>query len=177
MSPRTSDLSADGEALLVPMCAIFRRFLKHRGLKFTPERAQILNSVLNKPGVFEAEQLLMEMRSAGLRVSKATIYRTLKHLLEAGIVTEVLIDSHQSHYQLSFGRGPVGHLVCVQTGKVIEFDAREIQPLRDRICREHGFDPVSFRLVIYGSPVAQRGDNRADGRRLSNRCRMCLEFP
>lgn len=147
------------EGPIQPLCAIFRRFLKRKGLKFTTERALILNSVLGKPDVFEADALLNEMRTAGHRVSKATIYRTLKHLLEAGIISEVLIDSRQSHYQLSFGREPKGHLVCVETNRIIEFPASELIALRDRICREHGFEPVSHRFVIYGvSPEAQQAE-------------------
>lgn len=146
----------DDGPLIEPMCAIFRRFLKKQGLKFTPERAIILESVLSKTGVFEAEQLLYEMRDAGLRVSKATIYRTLKHLLEARIISEVLIDSKQAHYQLTAGREPKAHLVCLETNHIIEFDCPQLQSIRDKVCREHGFAPVSHRLVIYGlSPEAQ----------------------
>ncbi len=143
------------EPLTVPMCSVFRRFLKGQGLKFTPERARILDSVLSKLGVFEADELLTEMRQEGRRVSKATIYRTLKHLLEAKIITEVLIDPKQTHYQLSVGHEPKGYLVCVETQKIIEVDAPELEAIRDRICREHGFEPASYRLVIYGvSPEA-----------------------
>lgn len=152
------------EPLIQPLCAIFRRFLKSQNLKFTPERAQILDAVLNKEGVFEAEQLLYEMREAGYRVSKATIYRTLKHLLEAGIVSEVLLDSRQAHYRLSFGRKQKGHLVCVETNRVIEFDSSEAEAIRDKVCEQFGFEPVSFRVVVYGvSPEAQRGDQAEEG--------------
>ena len=149
--------------LIQPLCAIFRRFLKRKGLKFTTERAQILEAVLAKKGVFEAEALLDELRQADHRVSKATIYRTLKHLREANIITEVLIDSRQSHYELSFGREPKGHLVCVETNQIIEFPAHELIELRDRICKQYGFDPVSHRFVIYGiSPEARTQEQAED---------------
>lgn len=146
------------ELLLQPLCAIFRRFLKRQGLKFTAERAMILDTVLKQEGVFEADQLLFEMRQDGHRVSKATIYRTLKHLIGANIITQVLIDSKQAHYELSFGREPKGHLVCMETNQVIEFEMSELEQLRDRVCREHGFDPVSFHFVVYGvSPAPDAG--------------------
>jgi len=149
----------DGATVIAPICSIFRRHLKQQNLKFTQERAMILDAVLQKEGVFEADQLLDEVRDAGHRVSKATIYRTLKHLLEAKIITEVLIDAKQAHYELTFGKKPQAHLVCVETGRVVEIPSPWLEPLRDRICSEHGFDPVSHRLVIYGvSPEAQDGD-------------------
>ncbi len=151
--------AAADDQMILPLCAIFRRFLKRQGLKFTTERALILDAVLAKPGVFEADELLQEMRGADHRVSKATIYRTLKHLLEAKIISEVLIDSRQAHYRLSFGKEPKGHLVCVETNTIIEFSAAELTELRNRLCKEHGFDPVSHRFVIYGiSPEARKAE-------------------
>lgn len=143
--------------IALPLCAIFRRSLKRAGLKFTPERAKILDSVLTKKGIFEAEALLYEMRQAGHQVSKATIYRTLKHLIDAKIISEVLIDSKQAHYQLTYGMKPKGHLVCVETNRIVEFDTPQLTALRDSICKEHGFEPVSLRFVVYGvSPEARQ---------------------
>lgn len=138
------------EALYTPACSIFRRFLKRQGLKFTPERAKILDAVLAKEQVFEAEQLLYEMRDVNVRVSKATIYRTLKHLLEARIIREVLIDSKQAHYQLIYGKEPQAYLVCMETNQIIPFDAPELKALRERICKQYNFEPVSHQFVIYG---------------------------
>ena len=160
----TAIVQSSEEPLIQPVCAVFRRFLKDQGLKFTAERARILDSVLSKSEIFEAEELLDEMRRKGQRVSKATIYRTLKHLLESKIITEVLIDSKQTHYQLSIGREPKGYLVCVETHKIIEVDAPELEKIRDQICREHGFEPASHRFVIYGvSPEADDdAGNRSD---------------
>ncbi len=145
---------ADGQssdnAILEPLCAIFRRFLKKRGLKFTAERATILDTVLSKDGVFEVDELLFEMHQAGYRVSKATIYRTIKHLVEAGIIQEVLLDSRQAHYQLIYGRKPMDHLVCVDSDEIIEFHDDALIEIRDRIAKQHGLTAVGHRFLIYG---------------------------
>ncbi|MDX1564397.1 MAG: transcriptional repressor [Phycisphaeraceae bacterium] len=139
--------------IVAPLCSIFRRFLKARGLKYTSERSSILDAVLGKDGLFQAEQLLFEMRRDGHRVSKATIYRTLKHLVEAGIIQQVLLDSKQAHYQLIYGKRPTDHLVNVEDDKVIEFHSPEIVKLRDKICREHDLEPVGHRFLIYAVPA------------------------
>jgi Fur family ferric uptake transcriptional regulator len=166
--PECVFVSGMDEPISLPLCAIFRRFLKRKGLKFTPERARILDAVLSKKDVFEADELLFDMRRLSHQVSKATIYRTLKHLMEASIITEVLIDSKQAHYQLSFGLAPKGHLVCVETNRIIEFPISDLAALRDRICQQHGFQPISHRFVVYGlSPEAQRSDQaKADAQAL-----------
>ena len=159
---RTAD-AEDG--LITPVCSIFRRFLKRQNLRFTTERALILEAVMSKADVFEADELYAEMRSTApdgrpavekpTTVSRATIYRTLKHLLEAGIIREVLIDSGKAHYALSFGGHPTGHLVCVETDRIVAFPTERLDALMREVCAEHGFAPVSHRLVIYGvSPEA-----------------------
>src|SRR5687767_15062660 len=148
-SDSSTSLAGD-DIIVAPLCAIFRRFLKKRGLKFTSERAMILDAVLAKEGLFEADQLLYEMRQADHRVSKATIYRTLKHLVEAGIIREVFLDSKQAHYQMTYGRKPMDYLVNTETDEVIEFFSPEMVELRDKICRDRGLEPIGHRLVVYG---------------------------
>jgi Fe2+ or Zn2+ uptake regulation protein len=80
-----------------PVCAIFRRYLRGQKLKFTPERAMILDAVLRKTALFEAEQLAVDLRQLGHRVSRATVYRTLAHLQDAGILKQVFFDNKQSY--------------------------------------------------------------------------------
>lgn len=137
--------------IVQPVCAIFRRFLKSHNLKFTQERALILDHVLSSDGVFEADQLLREMQDAEAGVSKATIYRTLKHLVEADILQEVIIDAQRTHYRLSYGRGESDHIVNVDDDSIIEFQSPELVELVERICREHGLERVGHRLLIYGT--------------------------
>src|SRR5438270_410208 len=71
-----------------PVCAVFRRYLHKTKLKFTPERAMILDAVLRKEGLFEPEGLIEHLKSLGHRVSRATVYRTLSHLQDAGILKD-----------------------------------------------------------------------------------------
>lgn len=137
-------------AAMAPLCSVFRRYLKSKGLKYTPERADVLDAIIERDDIFEAEELLTDMRKRGYRVSKATIYRTLKLLQEAGIITHALFDERQSHYRLVYGRAPRDYMVCVKTGKFIEFEASELAEIRERIGRERGWDTVGHRFQIYG---------------------------
>jgi len=140
--------------VMVPLCSVFRRYLKSLNLKYTPERADILNAIIEHDGLFEADSIISEMKDDGYDVSKATLYRTVKLLKEAGIIQEVIIDGKQSHYQLIFGRKPIDALVCMRTGKRIEFYSEDLTKLRDAICKEHGWEPVGHRAIFYAvSPV------------------------
>src|SRR5436305_8453500 len=135
-----------------PVCALFRRYLHGQKLKFTPERAMILDAVLRKTGLFEAEQLVDDLKKLGHRASRATMYRTLGHLQDAGVVKQVFFDNKQSYYEVIAGRTGYDYLICVATGKVIEFSSDKLRKLRDEIAREHGFDPLSHQFNILESP-------------------------
>lgn len=152
-------LGREPMTIIEPLCAVFRRKLKSEGLKYTPERAYILDAIIRRDddrsgvGVFEADELLAAMRKAGFRVSKATIYRTIKLLAEAGIIQQVLFDSEQAHYQLAYGKKPSGLLVDVDTKKITPIDVPELAEIRDRICKAHGVKAEGHRLVIYARSV------------------------
>ena len=133
-----------------PVCAIFRRYLHGEQLKFTPERAMILDAVLRKEGLFEAESLVNDLKRLGHNVSRATVYRTLNHLQDAGILKQVFFDNTQSYYEVIAGRQTYDYLICIATGKVIEFSSEKLRKLRDEICRQHGFDPLSHQFHIFG---------------------------
>ena len=158
--PRPHRFSAEAQRQLLPyepVCAIFRRYLHHQKLKFTPERAMILEAALRREGLFEPEQLVADIKGLGQRVSRATVCRTLNHLQDAGILKQVFFDNKQSYYEVIAGRQVNDYLICVATGKVIEFNSEKLRQLRDEICRQHGFDPLSHRFQIFGlSPEAQR---------------------
>jgi Fur family ferric uptake transcriptional regulator len=139
-----------------PVCAVFRRYLRGEKLKFTPERAMILDAVLRKQGLFEADQLVSDVKQLGHRVSRATIYRTLNHLQDAGICKQVFFDNKQSYYEVIAGEQGNDYLICVETGRVIEFRSEKLQLLRDEICRQHGFSPLRHQFHVFGVATKPR---------------------
>jgi len=139
--------------IIEPLCAVFRRRLKAEGLKYTPERAHILDAIIRRDDVFQADQLLDSIRksagASGIRVSKATIYRTIKLLADAGIIQQVLFDSEQAHYHVAYGQKSAGLLVRTDTREITTLDLPELAEIRDKACRERGLTPEGHRLVIY----------------------------
>jgi Fur family transcriptional regulator, ferric uptake regulator len=132
-----------------PLCSVFRRFLRSRDLKYTQERADVLDAIIARDGAFEAEELLLDLRAKGHDVSKATVYRTIRLLLDAGIITQSLFDAKHSRYELLYGREPRDCMVCMRTGRRVEFSSKELTALRDRICHELGWKPVGHRFQIF----------------------------
>jgi Fur family transcriptional regulator, ferric uptake regulator len=140
-----------------PVCAIFRRYLHEQKLKFTPERAMMLDAVLRKQRLFEPDDLIADLKALGHRVSRATVYRTLAHLQDAGVVKQVFFDNRQSYYEVIVGRETHDYLICVASGRVVELSSERLKKLRDDICREHGYQPLSHQFHIFAiSPEAQK---------------------
>ena len=137
---------------------LFREFLRQRHLKFTTERLAILRTVQKFGRPFEAEELLLELRERDFRISKATIYRTLKHLLDAGLIKQVHFGlgaggdgGKQAHYDFvnpADRGGANDHLVDLETGKIIPFSSDLVVKLREEIARKMGFTAVSHRFQI-----------------------------
>ena len=83
-----SQFEREGPApsIIEPLCAVFRRKIRSEGLKYTPERARVLDAIIELDRLFEADELLETLRGGDHRVSKATVYRTIRLLQDAGIV-------------------------------------------------------------------------------------------
>jgi Fur family ferric uptake transcriptional regulator len=139
----------DALEIIEPLCAVFRRKLKSEGLKYTPERARILDAIVGMDGLFEADELLTKVKTGGFRVSKATVYRTIRLLQDAGIIQRVLFDEDQAHYQLVYGQHPNDLLIHLDTRKVEPIEVPELIALRDRICKARGLEPRGHRLQIF----------------------------
>ena len=132
----------------------------------------ILDAVLKHEGLFEPDGLAAELKALGHRASRATVYRTLGHLQDAGILKQVFFDNRQGYYEVIVGRRTHDHLICVETGEVIEFDSGKLRQLRDAICAEHGFDPAQppvphLRPQPARPPGRARKGRSAGGGRLS----------
>lgn len=138
-------------AIIEPLCAVFRRKLRGEGLKYTPERAQVLEAALGCEGLFEAERIIRDVRASGVRVSKATVYRTLKLLLEAGIIQRVLFDADQAQYQVVYGQKGADLIIRIDGGPPVQVEVPELEALCERACKRLGLTAKGHRLHIFAT--------------------------
>ena len=132
-----------------PLCAVFRRQLKAEGQKYTPERAQVLDAIIALDRIFEAEQVIEELRQRQHRVSKATVYRTINLLQDAGIIQRVLTEGDQAQYQLAYGESPSDTRVRLDTREVVDIDVPELAAIAERVCKDLGLRPQGHKLQIF----------------------------
>lgn len=130
--------------------ALFRSFIRRKGLRNTPEREEIIGEIFAANNHFDVDELYLRLRSKGSRVSKASIYRNIPLIMECGLIKEVWHEDGHMHYEPILGEGHHCHLRCVKCGKVIEFVEEELQAIEKRLARKHNFLVVDHRLDVVG---------------------------
>lgn len=126
--------------------------LKKLGLKVTHPRIRILE-LLGEQDVqhLSAEDLYRRLLSSGEDIGLATVYRVLTQFEAAGLVEKHNFEGGQAVYELDRGKHH-DHMVCVDTGKVIEFTSPEIELLQKQIAEKHGYVIDDHSLVLYVRP-------------------------
>ena len=128
----------------------FRRYLADRGLKVTSERLAIVDAILGTPGHFEADVLVERLQRGSVRVSRATLYRTLNHLLKAEMVRRVTGSDGNPRYESMTGREHHDHMVCLGCSEILEFTDEQIEARQLAACRRYGFTMTDHTLRIEG---------------------------
>jgi len=126
--------------------------LKKLGLKVTHPRIRILE-ILGSEGVrhLSAEDLYRRLLADGEDIGLATVYRVLTQFEAAGLIEKHNFESGTAVYELDRGQHH-DHMVCVESGKVIEFSNAEIERLQKQIAAEHGYEIEDPSLVLYARP-------------------------
>lgn len=126
--------------------------LKKAGLKATVPRLRILEIMEgSRLKHMSAEDVFKSLLDAGEEVGLATVYRVLTQFEAAGLVKRLNFDSGHSVFEIEHGSHH-DHMVCMKTGKVIEFENEEIEKLQQRIAEEHGYVLQDHNLVLYVIP-------------------------
>jgi Fur family ferric uptake transcriptional regulator len=131
------------------------RNLKQAGLKITHPRKRILEILENKRNKhLTADDIYRSLVDAREEIGLATVYRVLNQFESAGLVEKHNFESGQAYYELDSGVHH-DHMVCVETGKVIEFVSEEIEAAQREIAHSHGYDIEDHSLVMYVRPKAK----------------------
>lgn len=126
--------------------------LRKVGLKVTLPRVKILQILENTDGRhMSAEDVYKALMDADEDVGLATVYRVLTQFEGAGLVVRHNFDGGHSVFEMSRGEHH-DHMVCVESGEVVEFISDEIEALQKQIVQRHGFELVDHNLVLYVRP-------------------------
>lgn len=137
------------------------QFIASKGLRRTPQRDAILKAAFASDEHFTAEELWDRVRRTSTRSSRATVYRTLALLVDAGLLREIDLGGEETTYDPNFVDKPShNHLICIDCGKVTEFEDPHAEVLHDCLTRRLGFRPVRQELRIEACCERLRHDGR-----------------
>lgn len=129
----------------------FREYLATRPKpqRFTDQQRDLVRHIFARHSHFDADQLIEDLRSAGLNISRATVYRTLTKLVDAGLLRGMETGAKML-YEHDYGYPQHEHLVCGKCGGIIEFQHPAIEAAIREICAEHHFQFDGHSLLIRG---------------------------
>ncbi len=137
-----------------------RQELRNAGLKVTLPRLKILE-IFTKTDQrhLSAEDMYKELLDSGEDIGLATVYRVLTQFESAGLVVRHNFEGGHSVFELDDGKHH-DHMVCVESGEVIEFSNDEIERLQKKMAEEHGYELIDHNLVLYVRPKRDDADDR-----------------
>lgn len=128
------------------------KLCEQHGMRMTEQRriiAKILTEAHDHP---DAEEIFNRAKKIDHKISVSTVYRTIRLLEQEGILNKLDFRDGRSRYE-EITDDHHDHLICVKTGKVIEFHDPDLEALKHKIAQNLGYDMVDHRLEIFGKPV------------------------
>ena len=130
--------------------------LKKAGLKVTLPRLRILELLEDGDKAhLSAEEIYRRLIDAGEEVGLATVYRVLTQFESAGILMKQNFEDNYSVYEL-VSEDHHDHMVCMDSGKVIEFKNDLIEKEQEKIAKKYGYKIVDHKLVLYVKPLDEK---------------------
>ena len=125
--------------------------LKPAGGKRSSKREQIVNVFLRQEGHLSADDLVDLIRKEDHRISRATIYRTLQWMVDAGIARKVDFGEGRFRFEHSYRQPRHFHLICKTCHHSFEFLSSDIESLIEEISAARSFSASQSVVQIYGT--------------------------
>ena len=120
----------------------FKNALKEENLKYTTQRFSIFEFLFSNKGHFECDQIIEKLKKKKVKVSRATAYRTLDLLVKYDFARKMILDDGVSRYENKVDSPHHDHMICIDSGKIMEFHSDEIEKIQDEIAGKQGYKIV-----------------------------------
>ena len=143
----TTDISKDED--IERLESQLSEYMERKGMRSTSQRRLVSEVFFRNGGHLSIDDVLALVRKQDAKVGYATVYRTLKLLVECGLANERQFDDTVTRFERAQDSHH-DHLICLQCKRIVEFEDDEIERLQDEAASRHGFTLVSHKHELYG---------------------------
>ena len=132
---------------------ILVKILKSEGLRYTDQRQSIWDEIRNSNEHRDAEDIYLKLKERNVKVSRATVYRTIDVLVKNRLVRKMDVGEGRSLYEPRIDDEHHDHMICLDTGDIIEFYNKELEDLQDTIAKKHGYKVIRHVHQLFVKPI------------------------
>jgi Fur family ferric uptake transcriptional regulator len=128
----------------------WKALISGEGLKATRQRKEILDIFLNLPSHQNLSQIYAQVVKMNPKIGYTTVYRTLKLLTRLGLAAKRKFADGETRYEPTAEGSHHDHLICLDCGKIIEFEDDALESLQDKIAKHYHFRIFHHKMELYG---------------------------
>ena len=131
----------------------FEDFLAEQDSRYTQQKREIVDALKNMMHPFEVDDFLaiLHRKKKDKNFSRATVYRTIKQLLEAKLIQKIQTPEGKVYYETNFEQEQHDHIICNACGKIIQIQESIINQYFSDYCQQIDFVPDYRSVHIYGT--------------------------
>ena len=127
--------------------------LRKEGLRYTSQRQAVWDEIKKSEEHRDAEDIYLQLKSNNHNVSRATVYRTIDVLVKNHMVRKMDLGDGRNLFEPRIDDEHHDHMICLDTGKIIEFFDEELEDLQDKLAEKHGYKVVRHVHQLFVKPI------------------------
>lgn len=132
---------------------ILKEVLQKEGLRFTRQRLAVWTEIGISREHRDADDIYISIRSKGVKVSRATVYRTIDVLVKNELVRKLDVGDGKNRFESKIDEEHHDHMICLETGNIIEFYNSRLEQLQEKIALDNGYELVRHVHQLFVRPI------------------------
>ena len=130
-----------------------KKVLQEEGFRLTKQRKAVWDELEKSNDHYDADSIYENIKSKKISVSRATVYRTLDVLSKNKFIRKLDVGDGRIRYEAKISKDHHDHMICLDTGKIIEFFDEDLEKLQDEIAKKYGYRVVRHTHQLFVKPI------------------------